>query len=134
MQLTARPVGSLKTTRRESDIAELSLGLTGLRVVVHVNHRDSDEQLQVEYYFDVPRGFRFLDEGDLLRYWDTGVFSGDHQLFEILSGGWIDQECKFPGMLSVTSAVGTFREWFICTSNGCINVLSVNEPLIREFA
>jgi hypothetical protein len=133
MQLKARPVGTLHTTPRESDIAELSLGLTGLRVVVHVNRRDSDEQLQVEYQFDAPRGFRFLDEGDLLRYWETGVFSGDHHLFEILSGGWIDQECKFPGMLSVTSAVGTFREWFIRTSNGCINVLSVNEPLIREF-
>jgi hypothetical protein len=134
MQLAARPVGRLNTSRRASDVAELSLGITGLRVVVHVGSSDSDEQLNVEYLFDVPRGFRFLDEGDLLRYWAAGVFSVDHQLFEILSGGWMDQECKFPGMLSVTNAVGSFREWFICTSNGCINVLSVDEPLIREFA
>jgi hypothetical protein len=134
MQLAARPVGPRCTARSESDITELSLGRTGLRVVVQINLRDSDEQLQFEYHFDTPRGFRFLDEGDLLRYWESAAFSGDHHLFEILSGGWRDQECQFPGMLSVTSAVGAFREWFICTSNGCINVLSVNEPLIREFA
>lgn len=134
MELTARPVGSSYATRSESDIAELSLGLTGLRVVVLIKPRGIDEQRQVEFHFDTPRGFRFLDEGDLLRYWEARVFSGDHHLFEILSGGWLEQERQFPGMLSVTDAVGNFREWFISTSNGCVNVLSVSEPLIREFA
>jgi hypothetical protein len=134
MQLRARAVGDLHRTRRKSGIAELSLGTTGLRVVVHCNRQDSDEQLHVEYHFDAPRGFRLLDEGDLLRYWETRTFAVDHQLFEILSGGWMDQECQLAGMLDVTSGVGTFREWFICTNNDCLNVLSVNEPLVREFA
>jgi len=134
MQLTARPIGAARTPRTRSDIAELTLGITGLKVVVQTYLRNSDQKLAVEYHFDTPRGFRFLDEGDLLNYWETGAFSEDHQLFEILSGGWMEQECSFPGMVSTTSAVGTFREWFICTTNGCINVLSVNEPLIRSFA
>ncbi|WP_294768142.1 hypothetical protein [uncultured Rhodoferax sp.] len=134
MQLRARAVGNLHRTRRKSGIAELSFGVTGLRVVVHCNGQHSDAQLQVEYHFDAPRGFRLLDEGDLLRYWETGAFAVDCQLFEIFSGGWMDQECELAGMLDVTSGVGSFREWFICTDNDCLNVLSVNEPLVREFA
>ncbi|MDT4291013.1 hypothetical protein RO575_15710 [Methylomonas sp. MO1] len=107
---------------------------SGLRVVVGTNHSGNNESLWVEYHFDAPRGFRFLDEGDLIRYWESGVFTHGYHLFEITTGGWLEQETQLPGMLSVTSAVGTFREWFICTTNGCINVLSVKEPLIRELA
>lgn len=133
MRLAAEPVGSLYKTRVESDISELSLGITGLRVVVDTTAPGSNESVLVEYHFEVPRGFRFLDEGDLLRYWASNVFTHGYHLFEVKSGGWLEQEEQLPGMLSVTLAVGTFREWFICTTGRCVNVLSVNPPLIREF-
>jgi hypothetical protein len=133
MRLEAKPIGTMYTTRNESDIAELSLGCSGLRVVVETNPNGSEERLLVEYHFEAPRGFRFLDEGDLIRYWESKIFAHGYHLFEVLSGGWSEQEKQVPGMLSVTAAVDTFREWFICTTNGCVNVLSVNQPLVREF-
>lgn len=133
MRLIPEPVGTLYKTRIESDISELSLGATGLRIVVDTKPHKSDEPLLVEYHFEVPRGFRFLDEGDLLRYWASNVFTPGYHLFEIKSGGGLEQEELLPGMLSVTLAVGTFREWFVCTTGGCVNVLSVNPPLVRVF-
>lgn len=33
-------------------------------------------------------GFRYLDEGDLMRYWESDVFSPPCHVFEIESGGW----------------------------------------------
>jgi hypothetical protein len=34
-------------------------------------------------------------------------------------------------MLSVTAAVAAHREWLVVSSNGCLNVISKAEPLIR---
>jgi len=133
MQIEAKPVGNLSAGRTESDISEVTLGRSGLRVLVEALLVDGHERYAVELHFDAPRGFRYLDEGDLLRYWRSKVFSPCAHLFEITSGGWLDQERQCEGMLNTTDAVGTCREWFICTSNGCMNVLSVNEPLVREF-
>jgi hypothetical protein len=96
MHLTAEPVGTLYTTRNESDICELSLAMTGLRVVVETNPNGSEECLWVEYQFKFPRGFRFLDEGDLIRYWESNVFTRGYHLFEVSSGGWLEQETQLP--------------------------------------
>lgn len=133
MRIDATPLGTLYTTRNESDICELALGPPGLRVVVDTNPNGSETQLFVEYHFDAPRGFRFLDEGDLIRYWESKVFTRGYHLFEISRGGWLEQEAQLSGMLNVTGAVGTYKEWFICTTNGCINILSASPPLVREF-
>jgi hypothetical protein len=130
MQISAQPIATSYASQGESDITEVLLGRSGLRVLVESG---KDERRSFEFHFEVPRGFRYLDEGDLLAYWQSKAFAGGHHLFEIVSGGWLDQERQHPGMLSTTDAVGTLREWFICTSNGCMNVLSVSEPLIREF-
>lgn len=83
-----------------------------------------------EVTFTAPRGFRYLDEGDLLCYWRSGAFETSRYLvFEIKSGGWADQE-EQNGMLDVTAAVGTYREWLIVSSNACLNVISAVEPLV----
>jgi hypothetical protein len=132
MDIVAIPVGVTYPRGKESDIAELSLGPSGLRVVVE-SYATTFERVWLEYHFAAPRGFRFLDEGDLIRYWKSQVFSTGHHLFEITAGGWRDQELQLPGMLSVTEGVGSFREWFVATTNGSINVLSVMPPQFREF-
>lgn len=123
---------------RAASIAEVTLGRSGLRVLVELVSSNSDAIHGIEIHFEVPRGFRYLDEGDLIAYWQSGEFTPSyrqgHCLFEMLSGGWLEQECQHPGMLTTTESLGTFREWFICTGNGCMNVLSVNPPLVREFA
>lgn len=132
MIIEANGVGAKYAIPNESFIAEMSFGVSGLRVIVDTGFKQVEDSLWIEYHFDVPRGFRYLDEGELLRYWGEGTFASGHHLYEITAGGWKAQELQFKGMLNVTNAVGTFREWFICTANTCLNVLSVEPPLIRE--
>ncbi len=48
--------------------------------------------------FDTVRGFRCLDEGDLLDFW-ADEFIQKNWLFEITAGGWLDQEEKRDGFI-----------------------------------
>jgi hypothetical protein len=113
-----------------SDISELTLGVTGLRVVVSFDRTHDDEDRYLEVLFSIPRGFRFLDEGDLLSYWGVIPVQAGHTIFEVKQGGWMEQEQSY-GMLNVTSAIGDFREWLIVSSNGCLSVISKIEPMVR---
>ncbi|HEY0502982.1 MAG TPA: hypothetical protein VGD42_05740 [Lysobacter sp.] len=133
LALVAVPFGCGYSFKRESDIVELSYSASGLRVVIVTNRTDTEGTCFVEYLFKRPRGFRVLDEGDLIRYWESGAFRADRHLYEVTSGGWKAQEIEIAGMLSVTDDVGGYREWFIATTNRCANVLSVREPEIREW-
>ncbi len=103
----------------------------GLRILINTAPHDVNVRHILEYVFPYHRGFRFLDEGDVFAYWNAELFQGGHHLYEILNGGWLEQELTFSGMLAVSS---DHREFFICTSNGCVSVLSQQPPLIREFA
>ena len=131
--IIANPVGSeygLTTEKSSSDISELDFSNSGLRIVVITSPRGSLQHLWLEYYFPRVRGFRLLEEIDLMRYWETNQFSSDHHLFEITFGGWLDQESQLPGMIE--HSIGARREWFIRTTNGSANVISGEQPLIRE--
>lgn len=121
------PVPNLKN----SDLCDLSLGFSGLRVAVGLGEDEHGNDRFVEIVFTAPRGFRYLDEGDLLPYWRSSAFDTSRYLvFEIKGGGWVEQE-EQSGMLNVTAALGTHREWFIASSNRCLNVISAVEPLVR---
>jgi hypothetical protein len=114
----------------ESDIIEIISTISGLRVVVSTM-RDSVKELLVEYFFEYDNGFRYLDEGDLIAYWESSQFKTGHHLYEVEDGGWISGESLQPGILSISSEIG-MREWFIKTTNGCLTVLSNFEPIVRE--
>jgi hypothetical protein len=121
------PIANLKN----SDLCDLSLGFSGLRVAVCLGEDEHGNDRFVEIVFTAPRGFRYLDEGDLLPYWRSNAFDTSRYLvFEIKRGGWTEQE-EQSGMFNVTSAVGTYREWFITSSNACLNVISTVGPLVR---
>jgi len=60
----------------------------------------------------------------LLPYWSSKAFdTSNYLIFEIKRGGWAEQE-KQNGMLNSTLAFGTYREWFIVSSNACFNVIA----------
>ena len=125
------PFGPAISDLKHSNLSDLSLGSSGLRVAVWFGRDEAENDKFVEIVFTVPRGFRYLDEGDLLPYWSSGCFdTSRHLVFEIRHGGWADQE-EQSGMLNVTAAVGTFREWLITSGNACLNVISAVEPLVR---
>lgn len=77
-------------------------------------------------------GFRILDEGDLLDYWDDeSRVSG--WIWRINSGGWFDQESERGGFLQGQLAkVGYERphEYLILGINDCVSVFSRGEPQI----
>ncbi|MDP1976424.1 hypothetical protein [Undibacterium sp.] len=134
MKITVEPKSKSYSGKVFTGVSELSLGATGLRIVVAATDETNEKRTLIEIHFEEARGFRVLDEGDLIPYWQSKVFEPGYCLFEIKSGGWLEQERQFPGMLAITEAVGDFREWFICTEYNCVNVLAVNPPLIREFS
>lgn len=114
-----------------TDLCELSVGHAGLWAVVSLGEDERGNETFAEIPFTAPRGFRYLDEGDLLPYWSSGDFdTAHHLLFEIKRGGWAEQE-EHGGFLNVTLAVGNYLEWFIASSNACLNVLSAAEPIVR---
>jgi hypothetical protein len=73
--------------------------------------------------FDTVRGFRCLDESDLLNFWADN-FIQENWFFEITAGGWFDQEAKGEGFMHWN----TDREFFICGVNDCISVLASEPP------
>ena len=76
----------------------------------------------LQVIFDNVRGFRCLDEGDLLNFW-TDIFIQKNWLFEITAGGWFDQEAMREGFMHWN----TNREFLICGADDCVSVLT-NEP------
>ena len=128
MHLSANHIGDRYYAGFESNVIELSHTYSGLRVVVATHSLDLKECL-VEYYFPHNQGLRMLDEGDLFGFWDADAFAPGYHLFRIESAGWADQERQFSGMLAVSSPI---PEWFVCTSNLCVSVLSARQPEIRQ--
>ncbi|WP_146168190.1 hypothetical protein [Pseudomonas mangrovi] len=115
--------------RHESDIYSVSDSKEGLTILIDTKD-ESGNRRDLRVYFEYARGFRYLDEGDLIHYWESKAFSTPHHVFKILSGGWSNGEAVEPGILSVSKAV-EITEWFVATTNNCINVLTESQPLIE---
>lgn len=78
--------------------------------------------------FRRPVGFRVLDEGDLVEYWNT--YSEPHGwLWEVLRGGWLDLERRRPYFWRDERE--GLREYFL-VDNECINVLAWEPPEIVD--
>ena len=125
--MEVRPLGPKHSTERhESDIFVVTDSSEGLTVLIDtVDSFGSRRELKV--YFEYARGYRYLDEGDLLMYWKSDKFITPYHVYELLSGGWSNGERTDPGLLHVSQAVGV-KEWFIATTNGCLNVLTDSVP------
>lgn len=125
------PLGPPLSLESHTDLCDLAVGTSGLRIAVLVGRDDEENDQFVEVVFPTFRGFRYLDEGDLLRYWSSGMFdTSNYVVFEMKSGGWGRQEQR-NGMLNVTGAIGSYREWLIISGNACVNVIAQVEPLVR---
>ena len=125
------PFGSSYNTQLESDISEYSFGWGGLRFILDTAPHNVNVRQVVEITFPKYAGVRILDEGDVFCSWSSELFLSSHHIFEIIRNGWIDQELNGSGLLAMSGAAVRHREWFICTSNKCANVLSQSEPLVR---
>ena len=131
MELKLTSVGDEYFSGTESDVTEILYTHSGLRIIVDTN-KSQFAPVFLEIFFRDDNGFRCLDEGDLIAYWESNEFGSGHHVYEILSGGWISGEALSSGILSVGSSINQ-REWLVCTSNRCVTVLSGSSPLLREF-
>ena len=104
--------------------------LSGLRIIIST-WLDSINEALLEVYFRCVQAYRYLDEGDLTAYWATEQFRSPHHVYEIAKGGWLRGETLEPGILEIARSFEV-REWFICTTNGCMNVLAALPPEITE--
>lgn len=105
------------------EITRLDYDLHNL--VVHIEPAYAAEPIIVT--FDSSLGFRALDEGNLLEFWDHFNLK-DGWLFQISAGGWYDLESKRNGFVSQHHP--DVREYLIIGVNQCVSVLSVEPPIV----
>ncbi|TGN37918.1 hypothetical protein [Marinobacter confluentis] len=115
--------------RHESDISGVVQSADGLTIFINTV-TESGQRIDLKVHFQWVRGYRYLDEGDLQYYWKTQEFTVPQHVFRILSGGWSNGEALQPDTLSVSTAL-EIKEWFIATTNGCMNVLSGSDPTVE---
>jgi len=111
------PKHSIK--RHESDIYSVVDSNAGLTILIDPV-AENGQRMDLKVHFEWVRGYRYLDEGDLTYYWDTKKFTVPQHVFKILSGGWSNGESLQPRLLNVSTAL-KIGEWFIATTNGCID-------------
>jgi hypothetical protein len=132
MDVEALAVGhTYRRDGQESDIVELFDTFSGVRITV-ATWIDSINEIYVQIYWRQVHGYRYLDEFDLIAYWKTEKFRSGHHVYEITAGGWLRGEPVLPDMFDSARTNSDLREWFICTTNGSMNVLAASPPEITE--
>jgi hypothetical protein len=86
----------------------------------------ADRHHPVYVCFESCRGYRVLDEGDLLNFWNPDT-RGQGWLWQVISGGWIDLESTRAGFLSGTLG---YEEYLILGVNDCVSVMANTAPTI----
>lgn len=82
--------------------------------------------LEIQVCFSSVIGFRLLDEGDLLEFWQY-CHQGHGWLFQISQNGWLQQESQRLGFVSQHNS-NQLKEFLISGLFDCINVLSYQQP------
>jgi hypothetical protein len=72
----------------------------------------------VRIFVDETRSFRVLDESQLLEFWG-GHDTAESHVWEILEGGWLDQEPRRFAFLP-----RPLREYLIVGDDDCVNVVA----------
>jgi len=132
MDIEAQPLGNTyRCDGHESDIVEVFSTFSGLRIIVST-WIDSINETLLQVYFRRVHAYRFLDELDLIAYWKTEQFRSPYHVYEITKGGWLRGEPMLPDMLDSARNAGPLREWFISTTNGCMNLLGALPPELTD--
>jgi len=123
--MVARVLETIIKQFRNPVIAGLSYSTNPHLLVINY-HSNGNKDIDYDVIFEQPRGFKCLNEGDMINYWESKQLA-DNWLFEIMSGGWLDQEDHAGGFSS--KALG-FREFLIMGVDDCVSVISNKEPII----
>jgi len=126
MRLRTVPFGEPAEVHWGSDIASLDFSSQGLSVRIAREVSIDRVVKGVDVSFVDASAFRYLDELDLARYWNSEGFVRGYPILEVLAGGWCDEEA------TLQQYKNSRREWLIVTGNGCISVFASTNPTVRE--
>lgn len=113
------------------DIYELTYTRTGFRAIVIGVVAGEKELAYLDIFFPDIRGLRVLDEGDLIKYWESEQFRSANCVYEIIEGGWLQEEIV--GILSVSSSVGGYVEYLVATNDYCASILASKPPTLKVY-
>jgi len=87
----------------------------------------AESNIRIEVSFHQPIGFRCLDEGDLLEFWQNTEIT-NNWILQIHDSGWLAQECNRDGFFSKDTKL---KEFLVKGENDCLNILSTENPNIN---
>lgn len=109
------------------EVIRISYDLTKLLIQVSF-YQFNDEIINLE--FNKVVGFRVLDEGNLLEFWNERRPQG--WVWEITENGWFDLERTREGFTLGYLDDMKPREFLVLGINDCVSVLTYNSPIISE--
>ena len=116
MKPVAKPAPEAASIFGSSEIIRVDYDLSELRITILF--KGSTKEINV--VFSTPVGFRVLDEGDLVEFWEK-YHMRNGWLYEVKSGGWHDLELKRDGYLS--QLTNEIKEYLVVGENYCVSVM-----------
>ena len=119
-------------TKVENNISHIELASVNfdqwiLTIAIRAYSKDQSVLGMVHVIFKGVRGFRYLDEGDMLQY-PFPQNSTRNYVQLINTDGWLSQESDYGNIVT-----DSHKEYLISTINECVCVLSTVEPeIIKE--
>jgi hypothetical protein len=105
------------------EITDIHYDVWLLRITLHFERLDAPVYVE----FDGIRGFRVLDEADLLEFWNLEE-RVKGWLRCVKSGGWSALESTRSGFVSGITA--NYEEYLLAGMNDCISILAFAPPKI----
>jgi len=110
--------------RVHPSVVAVNYDLSELRITLAVNN---DSRVDLQVVFRLPVGFRVMNEGDLLEFWEN-YKPGSDWLCRVHEGGWNDLESTRDGYLSRHQP--GLQEYLVVGRNECVSILSYEQPTI----
>ncbi len=77
--------------------------------------------------FSAVEGFRVLDEGQLLEFWESAA--NGSWLHRVQNGGWLDLEASRSDALSL-ERTDICQEYLLAGQNDCVSVIAYEAPTV----
>ena len=113
--------------RNFPEVINITYDLSKLLIQVSF-YQCNDEVINLEFSKVV--GFRVLDEGNLLEFWNEGRPHG--WVWEVVENGWFDLEKTRDGFLLAHLEDMKPREFLVLGISDCVSVLTYRSPIISE--
>lgn len=119
------PIGGFEGFSGIPEVTGVSYDLSLLKITLMFG----DVGHSVCVSFDSVRGFRVLDEGDLLEFWDPES-RAEGWLWHVKEGGWLDLEKLRDGFISGVN--GGYKEFLVLRQNECVSVITNGDPTVEK--